>query len=409
MSFNSHSEVSSIRLLVVDEGIALGGVEQMWLALMPELSKLCAKVIWMLPPHRLTATLAALPLDSGVSFESFYWPRWNAAKLKSAIIKRMASGLSRLNLPCPSSYKQSLFNERLDFIIRKYGITHVLYPALFNQPFPRVSVPVYAAVMDVNYHFSWRDDCFANLRDWSQKANRLFAISTFTKNEIEQVCLEAHEKVVAIPLTTRVVAVSDSRVDPTKSASLYYPATLNAHKGHALLLEALLQLHYEGTDFRLTLTGGGTLLLGSEEILDNPEIEAARKIYQSAPASFRKKIDVRGRVFAEEVDICYADANLVVLPSCYEGFGLPLAEAVARGKRVICADIPAFREQVALFGFKDAVAFVNGRSIDVWAVVIQNALFQAPLSPYSLDQLRSFFARRTWGRVASDYMRVIMS
>jgi glycosyltransferase involved in cell wall biosynthesis len=409
MSFNPHSDVSSIRLLVVDEAMALGGVERMWLALVPELSKVCDKVVWMLPSHRLTPTLDALPLDSGVSFESFHWPRWNAAKLKSAIITRMASRFDRINLPYPSSYKQRLFNERLAFLIRDYRITHVLYSALFNQPFPEVSVPVFATVMDINYHVSWRDECFANLRVWAQKANHLFAISNFTKNEIERVCFEAYEKVIAIPLATDVIAVSGSTIDSTKPTSFYYPASFNPHKGHALLLKALLQLHNNGMDFQLTLTGGGTLLLSSEETLDNLEIEAARKIFEFAPDSFRKKIIIRGRVSAEDVDICFAHANLVVLPSCYEGFGLPLAEAVARGKRVVCADIPAFREQVALYGFKDAVTFVNGRTINAWATGIQNALLQAPLSPYSIEQLRTLFARRTWSNVAADYIRVIAS
>jgi glycosyltransferase involved in cell wall biosynthesis len=40
----------------------------------------------------------------------------------------------------------------------------------------------------------------------------------------------------------------------------------------------------------------------------------------------------------------YRHATAVVQPSLYEGFGLPLAEALAAGGRVLCSDIPAFRE-----------------------------------------------------------------
>lgn len=41
---------------------------------------------------------------------------------------------------------------------------------------------------------------------------------------------------------------------------------------------------------------------------------------------------------------CYRNCEAVVAPSETEGFGLPVAEALLAGSRVICSDIPAFRE-----------------------------------------------------------------
>ena len=45
-----------------------------------------------------------------------------------------------------------------------------------------------------------------------------------------------------------------------------------------------------------------------------------------------------------ELQWCYTHCEAVVLPSMTEGFGLPVAEALLAGCRVICSDIPAFRE-----------------------------------------------------------------
>ena len=45
-----------------------------------------------------------------------------------------------------------------------------------------------------------------------------------------------------------------------------------------------------------------------------------------------------------ELQWCYVHCEAVVLPSKTEGFGLPLAEALLAGCRVVCSDIPAFRE-----------------------------------------------------------------
>jgi glycosyltransferase involved in cell wall biosynthesis len=45
-----------------------------------------------------------------------------------------------------------------------------------------------------------------------------------------------------------------------------------------------------------------------------------------------------------ELQWCYRNCELLVAPSRIEGFGLPVAEALLAGCRVICSDIPAFRE-----------------------------------------------------------------
>ncbi len=45
-----------------------------------------------------------------------------------------------------------------------------------------------------------------------------------------------------------------------------------------------------------------------------------------------------------ELQWCYARCEALVVPSKTEGFGLPVAEALLAGCRVVCSDIPAFRE-----------------------------------------------------------------
>jgi glycosyltransferase involved in cell wall biosynthesis len=46
----------------------------------------------------------------------------------------------------------------------------------------------------------------------------------------------------------------------------------------------------------------------------------------------------------EKLQWCYRHCALLVAPSTVEGFGLPVAEGLLAGCRVICSDIPAFRE-----------------------------------------------------------------
>jgi glycosyltransferase involved in cell wall biosynthesis len=52
---------------------------------------------------------------------------------------------------------------------------------------------------------------------------------------------------------------------------------------------------------------------------------------------------VRG-LSENELQWCYGHCEAVVAPSKTEGFGLPIAEALLAGARVVCSDIAAFRE-----------------------------------------------------------------
>jgi glycosyltransferase involved in cell wall biosynthesis len=46
----------------------------------------------------------------------------------------------------------------------------------------------------------------------------------------------------------------------------------------------------------------------------------------------------------EDLPALYSQCRAFVFPSIYEGFGIPLIEALACGANVICSDIPVFRE-----------------------------------------------------------------
>ena len=94
-------------------------------------------------------------------------------------------------------------------------------------------------------------------------------------------------------------------------------------------------------------------------------------------------------VFAEglsepELQWCYANCELLAVPSITEGFGLPVAEALLVGCRIVCADIPALRE---IGGEHCSFVNVRGRKKDALELAIVSALNTPKSHGVALPQL----------------------
>lgn len=108
--------------------------------------------------------------------------------------------------------------------------------------------------------------------------------------------------------------------------SLLCVATLTPRKGHAVLVEALAGLR----DRRWQLHCAGSA--------SRDPAEAARVLALADQAGLRERIHWHGEVDAPTLEALYAQADLFVLPSLHEGYGMALAEALARGLPVVsCA------------------------------------------------------------------------
>jgi alpha-1,3-rhamnosyl/mannosyltransferase len=110
-----------------------------------------------------------------------------------------------------------------------------------------------------------------------------------------------------------------------------YPAITNPHKNHRTLLEAFRGVVAAHADARLVLTGAPGLV----------EDEVAADIDRLGLVGSVLRL---GRIAEARLDGLVREAAALVYPSRYEGFGLPLAEAMAAGCPVIAADATALPE-----------------------------------------------------------------
>ncbi len=125
----------------------------------------------------------------------------------------------------------------------------------------------------------------------------------------------------------------DSRVSRSEAEILCVGRASDPNKGVGTLIEALALLPEH---VHLTLV--------DDAHPDNP----ARK--RAAELGCDRRLRVVGRVSTEELVNLYRRATVVAVPSRYEGFGLPVAEAMACGTPVVATDAGALREVLETAG-----------------------------------------------------------
>ncbi len=159
-----------------------------------------------------------------------------------------------------------------------------------------------------------------------------------------------------------------------------------ARKNVTALYQALALLHDRGRAVRL-LRIGGLPTPAQEALIEHLKISAA--------------ITHLPHIDNQELPAYYAAADVFAFPSLYEGFGIPLIEAMACGAPVVCNDSALFREVCA-----EAALYVDARQPEALADAIDQIL-NAPalaneLRARGLARARQF----TWERTARQTLAV---
>lgn len=161
-----------------------------------------------------------------------------------------------------------------------------------------------------------------------------------------------------------------------KRPYVLYVGSLGAHKNVTTLLRAYEQARLAKQISAALVLAGGTEW--GDDML---------AVLQSSPV--KQDVIVTGFVPDEDLPALYECAELFVFPSLYEGFGLPVLEAMSHGKAVIVSKGGALPEVVGRAGI-----CVNPHDVDELAAAMVQVLGQAGLRETmertSLLQARNF-------------------
>ncbi len=176
--------------------------------------------------------------------------------------------------------------------------------------------------------FRWFDLPFWRLLLWAsaRRSTRLIAVSESTRQDLLRF-YGRDAAVIPHGVEDDFFALAEKR-EP--SDFLLYPSTTHPHKNHERLLRVFARLRAEWPSLRLVLTG-------VPGFADQRVRRLTRELHLEGA------VELRGWIPRPELIELYRRAAAFVYPSLFEGFGMPVLEALAAGLPVACSAVEPLR------------------------------------------------------------------
>lgn len=278
-----------------------------------------------------------------------------------------------MDIPITSAHTWAMADLFARNVVRSVIYVHDLFPLSHKDLFDRVG---HAEVRSLHLQYL----------DAVGLASEVRTNSEFTLSQYNRFCdlLEAssHQErsVVYLPwphLTTggaRDDALAQ-RMFGDADVRVLLIGQLDKRKNFQVVVRAVRELLGTGVDARLGILAGYSSM--SDDVL--------RTALAECTPDERERIVIEGIVSDAELLAIYDAVDVVAVPSLAEGYGLPVVEALSRGKRVLVARSTALPELAAKFP-KGAVTVIDPFDVTGWATAIRDVNAMPPLGPVSMPK-----------------------
>lgn len=270
---------------------------------------------------------------------------------------------------------------------------------------PRFSpCPTVVSIMDLAFmHFPqlFKKRDLYQLKSWTgysvKKASKVITISKSAKDDIiNEYNLPSSKVEVVYPgikdQNTKNRQISMDELEKkykVKGKYILFVGTLQPRKNIVKLVEAFKQVSEKNKEIQLVIIGRKGWLF--EEILESPK-----------KFGVQDKVLFLDNVTDEDLPSFYRNAQCFVLPSLYEGFGLPIVEAMQYGCPVITSNISSLPEaggDAALYFDPNNVGEIARRISEV----INDKLLRDKMVKEGYEQIKKF----SWEKSAREVLSVL--
>jgi glycosyltransferase involved in cell wall biosynthesis len=254
------------------------------------------------------------------------------------------------------------------FILTVYDMIYELFPEYFITERKAVDAVV------------------ANKLVLMQKAARIIAVSENTKKDILNTYPHIDQSKIDVVYHGCSITVSDKKIDSLPKRYLLFVGTRSNYKNFEFLVNSIQDFLKTNSDLFLLCAGGGEF--------DNHE------------NTFIKQLNLENKIiyreFKEgELGLFYKNAICFVFPSLYEGFGIPVLEAMTCGCPVVLSHHSSFPEVAGYAG----VYYETGNAADLKnkiQLLTEDPIIRDEFSKKGVEQAKNF----SWEKASVECLNV---
>ena len=404
-------------LLIYDPDYVSYSIEVFRKNLVPELASRVDTLIWIAPQERHKDILAFMPSEESFILLGLNFSKRNPFRWAASFFRRTYSKFNASNSLSYQLIQKSFSSLYLDSVIRRFEVDQVFCLAFMNQVPPCGTVSTSGILCDVSPDLP--SNCLKNIENWIHRSSSIFCISKFTASQLPHHFLaDKTGSLHVTPICPGIIHQTYPALIPssfTGTAPLepalvrlrcFMPANLQQRKGHHILLEAACRVVEKGFPLSLTFVGGSTDLLAKLRAPSSSNEEHLLRLVSQAE-SLGVHITAHGHVDESLFSQLLSSADVVVFPSLYEGFGLPVSESIRAGIPVITSDLPPIREQLDLFDCHHRACLLPPGDVSALAETLCRYT-QGDLPPrIDPSSLTPNFQRWTWSNVADQIIEAL--
>jgi len=220
-----------------------------------------------------------------------------------------------------------------------------------------------------------------------RRARAVIAVSEATRADLLTFMPDIERKVSVVPEAAFTPDAAPAQ--PLRSSTILFVGTFEPRKNIPCILRAFARLIASGTrSHQLVLAGNPGWKQNVSGLIEE--------------LGLSDRVHVVGRQSQTDLERLYIACDFLVMPSLYEGFALPILEAMTFGKPVITSNISSMPEVAG-----DAALLVDPNSDEQIAAAMRHLIEDDDLYRTLSARARPQAARFSWDQAAADTLRVI--